>query len=52
MENKIFRIGSLGYVCERDLIMAVGALEASLVKLGYKFELGSGVKRLIEELNK
>lgn len=52
LENKIFRIGSLGYVCERDLIMAVGALEASLVKLGYKFELGSGVKKLIEELNK
>ena len=52
LENKIFRIGSLGFVCERDLIMAMGALEASLLKLGYKFELGSGVKKLIEELNK
>lgn len=52
LENKIFRMGTLGFVCERDLIMAVGALEASLIKLGYKFEIGSGVKKLIEELNK
>ncbi|MBW5399959.1 alanine--glyoxylate aminotransferase family protein [Brachyspira pilosicoli] len=52
LENKIFRIGTLGFVCERDLIMAVGALEASLIKLGYKFEVGSGVKKLIEELKK
>ncbi|MEI0596646.1 alanine--glyoxylate aminotransferase family protein [Brachyspira pilosicoli] len=52
LENKIFRIGTLGFVCERDLIMAVGALEASLIKLGYKFEVGIGVKKLIEELNK
>lgn len=52
LENKIFRIGTLGFVCERDLIMAVGALEASLIKLDYKFEIGSGVKKLIEELNK
>lgn len=52
LENKIFRMGTLGFVCERDLIMAVGALEASLIKLGYKFEVGSGVKKLIEELNK
>ena len=52
LENKIFRIGTLGFVCERDLIMAVGSLEASLLKLGYKFNLGIGVKKLIEELNK
>ena len=52
MENKIFRIGTLGFVSERDLIMAVGSLEASLIKLGYIFNVGSGVKKLIEELNK
>ena len=52
LENKIFRIGTLGFVCERDLIMAVGSLEASLLKLGYKFNVGGGVKKLIEELNK
>ena len=52
LENKIFRMGTLGFVCERDLIMAVGSLEASLIKLGYKFETGIGIKTLIENLRK
>ncbi|CBG39418.1 pyridoxal-phosphate-dependent aminotransferase family protein [Helicobacter mustelae] len=50
LENKIFRIGTLGYVCERDLISAVAALEATLYKLGHSFALGSGVKTLIQNL--
>lgn len=50
LKDKIFRIGTLGFVCERDAIMAVGALEATLYKLGYKFELGSGVAALIKTL--
>ena len=52
LENKIFRIGTLGFVCDRDIIMAIGSLEASLMKLDYKFEVGNGVKKLIEELKK
>ena len=52
LKDKIFRMGTLGYVSERDVITAVGALEAALYKLGYKFELGSGVAALIKELNK
>ena len=32
--------------------MAIGSLEASLMKLDYKFEVGNGVKKLIEELKK
>lgn len=51
LKDKIFRMGSLGYVCDRDLIAAVGALEAVLHKLGHKFNLGDGVKTLIAELN-
>ncbi len=50
LKDKIFRIGTLGFVSERDLIMAVGALEATLYKLGYKFELGKGVAAVIKEL--
>lgn len=50
LKDKIFRMGTLGYVCDRDIITAVGALEATLYKLGYKFELGSGVKAAIEAL--
>ncbi len=52
LKDKIFRMGTLGYVSERDVITAVGALEAALYKLGYKFELGAGIAALIKELNK
>ena len=50
LKDKIFRMGTLGFVCDRDLIAAIGALEATLYKLGHKFELGNGVKTLIEAL--
>lgn len=43
-------MGTLGFVCERDLIAAVGALEATLRKLGYEFEMGKGIKELINSL--
>ncbi len=52
LKDKIFRMGTLGFVSERDAITAVGSLEAALLKLGYKFELGKGVATLIEYLNK
>ncbi len=52
LKDKIFRMGTLGFVCERDLIASVGALESVLKKLGHKFELGKGVQTLIEELGK
>ena len=50
LKDKIFRMGTLGFVCDRDLISAVGALEATLYKLGYDFELGKGVATVIKEL--
>ena len=50
LKDKIFRMGTLGFVCDRDLISAVGALEATLHKLGYEFELGKGVATVIREL--
>lgn len=52
LKDKIFRMGTLGFVSERDVITAVGSLEATLYKLGHKFELGSGVATLIKFLNK
>ena len=52
LKDKIFRMGTLGFVSERDAITAVGALEATLYKLGHKFTLGTGVATLIENLNK
>ena len=50
LKDKIFRMGTLGFVCDRDVLAAIASLEASLYKLGYKFELGSGVKAAIENL--
>jgi aspartate aminotransferase-like enzyme len=51
LKNKVFRMGHLGYVCERDIIGCVGALEMALDQLGYSFEKGAGVKALIETMN-
>ena len=50
LKDKIFRMGTLGFVSERDLITAVGSLEAVLLKLGHKFEVGAGVKAVIDHL--
>lgn len=52
LKDKIFRMGTLGFVSERDAITAIGSLEATLYKLGYKFEVGSGVSALINEFYK
>ena len=44
LKGKIFRIGHLGFVCDRDIITAVSALEATLGHLGYdQFTAGAGV---------
>lgn len=52
LKDKIFRVGTLGFVSERDLLTAVSSLEAVLDRLGYKFEVGIGTKTAIEWLNK
>lgn len=44
-KGKIFRIGHLGFVHDRDVITAIAALEATLQGLGHgDFESGAGVK--------
>jgi aspartate aminotransferase-like enzyme len=44
LKGKIFRIGHLGFVCDRDIITAISALEATLSHLGYdQFTAGAGV---------
>lgn len=35
LKGKIFRIGHLGFVSDRDIISAIGSLEATLEQLGY-----------------
>jgi aspartate aminotransferase-like enzyme len=44
LKGKVFRIGHLGYVCDRDVLTAVAAIEATLQSLGlHKGTMGSGV---------
>lgn len=43
LKGKIFRLGHMGYVDEMDTLLAIGALEQVLHKMGHKFELGAGV---------
>lgn len=48
LKDKIFRMGTLGFVSERDLLTAVSVLEAVLLKLGHKFEIGAGLRAVLE----
>ena len=34
LKGKIFRVGHLGYVCDRDIITVVSAISNTLLKLG------------------
>lgn len=43
LKNKIFRIGHMGYVFERDILMTLAALESCLMELGYRCPSGIGV---------
>jgi aspartate aminotransferase-like enzyme len=44
LKGKIFRIGHLGFVCPRDILAAIAALEATLIDLGdTKVTSGAGV---------
>ena len=44
LKGKVFRIGHLGYVCDRDVLTAVSAIEATLQSLGlHSGNMGVGV---------
>lgn len=44
LKGKIFRIGHLGFVSDRDILTAIGALEAALLELGHEsFSPGAGI---------
>ena len=52
LKGKVFRIGHLGFVCDRDVLTAVSAIEATLQSLGlHKGKMGSGVAAAAEALN-
>lgn len=44
LKGRVFRIAHMGYIEEFDIITAISCLEKVLAQMGYKFNLGSGVK--------
>jgi aspartate aminotransferase-like enzyme len=53
LKGKVFRIGHLGFVCDRDVLTAVAAIEATLQDLGLsKVPTGAGVAAAAAELNR
>ncbi len=52
LKGKIFRIGHLGFVSDRDILCVLGAIEASLSAIGYSnFTPGAGVAAAAKVLN-
>ena len=44
LKGQVFRIGHLGYVCDRDVLTAIAAIESTLQSLGlHKGSMGAGV---------
>ncbi len=52
LKGKIFRIASMGYMNEFDVMIGISCLELVLARLGYKFEKGAGVGAAEEALLK
>ncbi len=44
LKGKVFRFAHMGFIEEFDIIAGISCLEKVLKQMGYKFELGSGVK--------
>ncbi|AAP99082.1 MULTISPECIES: pyridoxal-phosphate-dependent aminotransferase family protein [Prochlorococcus] len=52
LKGKIFRIGHLGFINDRDIITAIASIEATLNKLGKsKYPIGTGVAIATKILN-
>lgn len=49
LTGRIFRMGHLGFVCDRDILAALAALEGTLMELGYdNFTPGSSVSAALQ----
>ncbi len=43
LKGKIFRIGHLGFICDRDILTAISAIESVAIELGHTSTPGVGV---------
>ena len=49
LHGKIWRIGTMGYVCRKEnVLICLGALEASLRQCGFKAPAGAGVDAALD----
>jgi len=44
LKGKVFRIAHMGFIEEFDIIAGISCLEKILAQMGYKFQLGAGVR--------
>ncbi|HLO87515.1 MAG TPA: alanine--glyoxylate aminotransferase family protein [Nostocaceae cyanobacterium] len=52
LSNKIFRIGHLGFVSDRDILSCISSLEVVLPELGHEgFTPGAGIAAAVQVLN-
>lgn len=52
LKGKVFRIGHLGFVCDRDVLTAVAAIESTLQSLGlHKGNMGAGIAAAAAAMN-
>ena len=50
LKGKIFRIGHLGFVSDRDMLTGIACLEATLTELGHQITSQAGVKAAAAQL--
>ena len=48
--GKMFRIGHMGNIDNHTVYSAIAAIERTLIRLGYKYERGIGLKTLLEAI--
>ncbi len=48
LKGKIIRIGHMGYIQFKDILIALGALEKALLSLGYRLKKGEAIRRAKE----
>ncbi|HJL68752.1 MAG TPA: alanine--glyoxylate aminotransferase family protein, partial [Prochlorococcaceae cyanobacterium Gl_MAG_24] len=52
LKGKVFRIGHLGFVCDRDVLTAVAAIESTLQSLSlHKGNMGAGIAAAAAAMN-
>ena len=48
--GKMFRIGHMGNIDDHTIYSAIASIERTLIRLGYKYEKGIGLKTLLEKM--